>query len=57
VYQGRHRSFPGALIGMKPPAFAEWMFRLLVARAVGSWTRPVTLARGKTHEQHLDRLA
>jgi hypothetical protein len=33
VYRGRHRSFPGALIGMKPPAFAEWMFRLLGARA------------------------
>ncbi len=31
VYQGRHRAFPGAIIGMKPPAFAEWMFRLLGA--------------------------
>lgn len=32
IYQGRHRAFPGALIGMKPPAFAEWMFRLLGAQ-------------------------
>ena len=31
VYRGRHRAFPGALVGMKPPAFAEWMFRLLGA--------------------------
>jgi hypothetical protein len=31
VYQGRHSAFPGAMIGMKPPAFAEWMFRLLGA--------------------------
>ncbi len=28
---GRFRRFPGALIGMKPPAFAEWMFRQLGA--------------------------
>ncbi len=32
VYRGRHRAFPGAMMGMKPPAFAEWMFRLLGAR-------------------------
>lgn len=29
---GRHRAFPGALVGMKPPAFSEWMFRQLGAR-------------------------
>lgn len=28
----RPRSHPGALVGMKAPAFAEWMFRLLGAR-------------------------
>ena len=33
IAQGRHRAFPGALVGMKPPAFAEWMFRQLGARA------------------------
>jgi hypothetical protein len=33
VYAGRHRAFPGAMIGMKPPAFAEWMFRQLGATA------------------------
>lgn len=31
VYEGRHRAFPGALVGMKPPAFCEWMFRQLGA--------------------------
>jgi hypothetical protein len=31
IYRGRHRAFPGAMVGMKPPAFAEWMFRLLGA--------------------------
>ena len=31
VAVGRFRRFPGALIGMKPPAFAEWMFRQLGA--------------------------
>jgi hypothetical protein len=31
VYAGRHRAFPGAIVGMKPPAFCEWMFRLLGA--------------------------
>ena len=32
VFGGRQRSHPGALVGMKPAAFAEWMFRLLGAR-------------------------
>lgn len=32
VWGGRARSFPGALVGMKPAPFAEWMFRLLGAR-------------------------
>jgi hypothetical protein len=31
-YRGRYDAFPGALIGMKPPEFAVWMFRLLGAR-------------------------
>lgn len=31
VYRGRFRAFPGALVGMKPPPFAEWMFRQLGA--------------------------
>jgi hypothetical protein len=31
VARGRFRRFPGALVGMKPPAFAEWMFRQLGA--------------------------
>jgi hypothetical protein len=31
VYRGRFRAFPGALVGMKPPQFAEWMFRQLGA--------------------------
>jgi hypothetical protein len=31
VYRGRFRGFPGALTGMKPPPFAEWMFRQLGA--------------------------
>lgn len=30
-YGGRYRAFPGAMIGMKPPQFSEWMFRLLGA--------------------------
>lgn len=34
IAQGRFRSFPGAMIGMKPPAFAEWMFRILGASPV-----------------------
>lgn len=32
VARGRFRAFPGALTGMKPPAFATWMFELLGAR-------------------------
>lgn len=31
VYRGRYRAFPGAMVGMKPPQFAEWMFRQLGA--------------------------
>lgn len=31
VARGRFRAFPGAMVGMKPPAFAEWMFRQLGA--------------------------
>ena len=31
-YGGRYRTFPGALIGMKPPQFAVWMFQLLGAQ-------------------------
>jgi hypothetical protein len=34
IAQGRFRAFPGAMIGMKPPAFAEWMFRQLGASRV-----------------------
>lgn len=30
-YRGRFRAFPGAIVGMKPPQFAVWMFRLLGA--------------------------
>jgi hypothetical protein len=30
--RGRHRAFPDAVIGMKPPAFALWLFGLLGAR-------------------------
>ena len=33
LWRGRQHSHPGALIGMKPAAFAEWMFRLLGLRA------------------------
>lgn len=32
IAQGRFRALPGAMIGMKPPAFAEWMFRQLGAQ-------------------------
>lgn len=32
IYRGRFRGFPGALIGMKPPQFAVWMFRQLGAQ-------------------------
>lgn len=31
VYEGRYKSYPGALVGMKPPEFAIWMFRQLNA--------------------------
>lgn len=31
-YRGRYASFPGNLVGMKPPEFAAWTFRLLGAR-------------------------
>ena len=31
IYAGRYRAFPGAMIGMKPPQFAVWMFRQLGA--------------------------
>jgi hypothetical protein len=34
IARGRFRSFPGALIGMKPPAFAEWIFRQLGASRI-----------------------
>ena len=32
-YRGRYDSFSGALVGMKPPEFAVWMFAQLGARA------------------------
>ena len=32
-YAGCYRTFPGALVGMKPPRFAVWMFHQLGARA------------------------
>lgn len=32
LWGGRQHSHPGALVGMKPAAFCEWMFRLLGAR-------------------------
>lgn len=31
TYEGRYDSYPGALIGMKPPEFAVWLFRQLNA--------------------------
>lgn len=31
IATGRYHAFPGAMVGMKPPAFAEWMFKLLGA--------------------------
>jgi hypothetical protein len=31
IARGRFRAFPGAMVGMKPPAFAEWMFAQLGA--------------------------
>lgn len=33
VARGRHHSFPGALVGMKPPGFSEWLFHQLGALA------------------------
>jgi len=32
AYGGRYRTFPGALVGMKPPQFAAWLFAQLGAR-------------------------
>lgn len=32
TWSGRQHSHPGAIVGMKPAAFCEWMFRLLGAR-------------------------
>lgn len=32
IWGGRQRSHPGALVGMKPAQFCEWLFRLLGAR-------------------------
>jgi hypothetical protein len=32
VARGRHRSHPHAMVGMKPPAFAVWIFEQLGAR-------------------------
>lgn len=32
VYKGRYNAFPGALVGMKPPQFSEWVFAQLGAR-------------------------
>lgn len=32
VYRGRYRAFPDALVGMKPPQFSEWVFRMLGAQ-------------------------
>jgi len=34
IARGRFRAFPGAMVGMKPPAFAEWVFHLLGASRV-----------------------
>ena len=31
IAQGRFRAFPGAMIGMKPPDFAVWVFQVLGA--------------------------
>lgn len=33
IYKGRYNAFPGAMVGMKPPQFSEWVFRHLGARA------------------------
>ncbi|MGH2869032.1 MAG: hypothetical protein ACRDNK_15920, partial [Solirubrobacteraceae bacterium] len=32
-YRGRYDAFPGAMVGMKPPEFAVWLFAQLGARA------------------------
>lgn len=62
IARGRFRAFPGAMIGMKPPAFAEWMFRQLGASrgdrlddlfpgsgAIGvAWTRYASLPPAET---------
>ncbi|MBA7653088.1 hypothetical protein ES703_60930 [subsurface metagenome] len=32
IWRGRQHSHPGALVGMKPAAFCEWIFRMLGAR-------------------------
>jgi hypothetical protein len=32
AYGGRYRRYPGAMVGMKPPQFAAWMFAQLGAR-------------------------
>jgi hypothetical protein len=31
-YRGRLRAYPGALVGMKPPQYAVWLFAQLGAR-------------------------
>jgi len=31
IARGRFRAFPGAMVGMKPPVFAEWLFKILGA--------------------------
>lgn len=33
VYRGRYHAFPGAMVGMKPPQFSEWVFAHLGACA------------------------
>ena len=37
AYGGRFRAFPGALVGMKPPQFAVWMFCQLGCVLAPSW--------------------
>jgi hypothetical protein len=47
IWGGHQHSHPGALVGMKPAAFCEWMFRLLGAAAWRRARRPVPrLGRG-----------
>lgn len=36
-YRGRYRAYPGAMVGMKPPQFAVWMFRLLGASPIDAF--------------------